>query len=138
MISKIISFIVSIIMFIGSLLGIGGTKIEDGEMIQYSADKKSVIIVLEENPSTGYRWTYKIANDGILGSAGDKYVAPVFSDAVGATGTPGTHIFTFDANKPGKTKLIFEYERSWEDAPIEKITVNVTVAEDMTVTAEIA
>lgn len=138
MISKIISFIMSVFMFIASLLGIGGKKIEDGEMIQYSADKKSVIIVLEENPSTGYRWTYKIANDGILNSAGDKYVAPDFSGKVAPTGAPGTRIFTFDANKPGKTKLIFEYERSWEDSSIEKITVNVTVADDLTVAAELA
>ncbi len=133
---KFSSFIMSIIMFICSFLGInlGGKEIGD-EVIQYNKDNTAVTIVLEENGSTGYKWNCKISDDKILVlTADDYYVANVPKGMVGA---PGKRAFTFKGLAEGETTVSFSYERDWEKGSVETVTVKVTVAKDLTVKAEI-
>ncbi len=134
--SKIIGFIMSIIMFLGSLLGITGKNVKAPEdTIEYSGDKKSFTVALEENGTTGYRWNMKIADESIVKLEKDGFIAP---ESNGMAGVPGTRVFTFKALAPGKTEITFSYERSWEPGAADTLTVTVEVAADLTVTAELA
>lgn len=137
MFSKIISLIMSFFMVIGSFFGIGGHKEEAQDIIRYSADKKQVTVVLTENPSTGYAWTYKIANDGIMSITDDKFIEPSYTGEIAPVGAAGTREITFEADRTGTTKVVFTYERSWEKVPAEVVTVTFTVAADKTITAEV-
>ena len=137
MFAKIISFFMSIAMFFCSLLGIDlncGSKTDISKEIQYSEDNKAVIVVIEENPTTGYRWNYRLPNDGIVILVKDEYIAP---EQNGATGVPGARAFTFKAARPGKTEIPLSYERNWEDGAADTAKIVITVAEDLTLTAEV-
>lgn len=134
--SKIVGFIMSIIMFFGSLLGITGPGREikvPTDTIEYGSDNKSFTVALEENGTTGYRWNMKIADESVVKLDGDDFIAP---ESNGMAGVPSTRVFTFKAVAPGKTEITFSYERSWEPGAADTLTVTVEVADDMTVTAE--
>ena len=133
--TKIIGFIMSIVMFIGSLLGISCPKeIGERDIIEYGGDGKSFSVAIEENATTGYRWNVKIADEKVVKLAKNEFAAPT-TDMAGA---PGTRVYTFKAAAPGKTTIAFSYERSWEAGAADTLTVTVEVAEDMTVTAQTA
>ena len=133
--SKIISFIMGAIMFICSLFGISFPDKGEKDAIAYSCDKKSFSVTMEENATTGYRWNQTIADEGIVSLAKDEFNAPKAKCMVGAA---GTRTFTFKAVAAGKTTIVLNYERSWESEPIETVTISVEVADDLTVTAQIA
>ena len=130
--TKIVGFFMSIIMFIGSLFGISQSAKDGKDKADISADKNSFSISIDENPTTGYRWSQKIADEGIVKLAKDDYNAP----QSGLVGAGGTRVFTYTAVAPGKTTILLNYERSWEGNPIKTLTVSVEVAEDLTVTYE--
>lgn len=132
MFSKIAGFIMSIVMFICSLLGINFGKADSGEIIQQD-EKSSFSISVEENATTGYRWSCKIDNEKIVKLTNDKNV---YEDK-GLIGAPTTRVFTFGAVKEGKTTITLSYERSWEKEPIRVITIAVEVLPDLTVTSEV-
>ncbi|MCS3921892.1 inhibitor of cysteine peptidase [Methanococcus voltae PS] len=70
------------------------------------------LINLKENPSTGYGWNYTIEGDkDAIEIIEDKYIAPE-SDLDGA---PGTRSFLIEGKKAGQAKIIFKYERNWEN-----------------------
>ena len=130
--TKIVGFFMSIIMFIGSLFGISQPAKDGKDKADISADKNSFSISIDENPTTGYRWSQKIADESIIKLAKDNYNAP----QSGLVGAGGTRVFTYTAVAPGKTTIVLNYERSWEGNPIKTLTVSVEVAEDLTVTYE--
>ncbi len=133
--AKIISFIMGIIMFLGSLFGFSAPEKGERDTIEYGKDNKSFSIAIEENPTTGYRWNFEIADKGIVKLSDDDFIAP---ENNGMAGAPGTRVFTFDAAAPGKTTIVFSYERSWEQGAADTLTVTVEVAADMTVTVQAA
>ena len=134
MFTKITSFIISIIMFICSFFGINiGGKEPGKDMIEFSKSKSTVTVALKENATTGYKWVQKTDDENIIKLTNDNYIAPAPNGMVGA---PGTRIFTFTAKSAGKTKIIFSYERSWEDGAAETLTLNIEVDENMKITAE--
>ena len=131
--TKILGFFMSIIMFIGSLLGISQPAKDVTDTADIITDKNSFSVSVDENPTTGYRWNQKIADESIVKLAKDDYIAPQSNGMVGAG---GTRAFTYTAVAPGKTTIVLNYERSWEKSPIKTLTVAVEVAEDLTVTYE--
>lgn len=133
MISRIIGFFMSIIMFICSLLGIGSVDPGQGGLI-HQDDKSSFSIALEQNASTGYRWTCKIDDDSIVKVADDNNV--IHQDG-GFVGVPSARVFTFSAVKEGKTTVTLSYERSWEKEPIRVVIMEIEVLPDMTITQTI-
>ena len=131
--TKILGFFMSIIMFIGSLFGISQPAKDNQDSVDVITDKNSFSISIDENATTGYRWSQKIEDESIVRLAKDDYIAP---QANGMVGVGGTRVFTYTAVAPGKTTIVLNYERSWEGSPIKTITVSVEVAEDLTVTYE--
>jgi len=68
-------------------------------------------IVLEENPTTGYRWVDAMA-PGILALQQSKF-AP---DGGGAIGAGGIRLLSFRAERAGTTDLRLELRRPWRRA----------------------
>lgn len=84
-------------------------------------------VVLPSNPTTGFRWA--------LGKKLDKNkISLVSSDYVPSkpqlTGSGGNEVWIFKAVKSGKTKILFEYSRSWEKGKIsERKIYNIEIKE---------
>ncbi len=67
-------------------------------------------IVLEENPSTGYRWQVENISSRCLEIVSNEFVAKN-GPAIGATGIV---VFSFKPVKPGRCELYLKLWRSWE------------------------
>lgn len=85
------------------------------------------LIKLEENPTTGYRWSldnpdfhtyFKVEYDNYICHSDDP-----------APGDGGTRIFTIIAIKDGETKIIANYRRPWTLAtkPINTLKVSFLI-----------
>lgn len=96
------------------------------------APGESAMIVLRENPSTGYRWRVdreassdlsilRIGDDGFATDGGERNPALV--------GAPGVHRWTVEALARGRARIEFVSERPWEKRPIERHGVTVVVGE---------
>ncbi|MHB1345878.1 MAG: protease inhibitor I42 family protein [Candidatus Humimicrobiaceae bacterium] len=85
-------------------------------------------IILKSNQTTGYGWKLSEKTDAkiIFLVSSDYETSSRDKDIAGAG---GIETFTFQAAKPGQTKLILEYIRSWEEdsepANIYSLDVNV-------------
>ena len=84
-------------------------------------------VILESNPSTGYRWGM-IKNDSIE-VIQDIYI-PIETEE-GVVGSGGVQQLTFTASRLGTFEVTLAYTRSWEEneAPAETKTFTITVAE---------
>lgn len=102
------------------------------QKIQATAGK-SFTISLEENPSTGYSWSYK-ADPGLT-FISEKSVS--LKEEPMMVGAPDQKTWTFQAKKAGTYKIQFDYARPWEKdtAPIQSQTyiVHVQASEKSTV-----
>lgn len=83
-----------------------------------SCQKDKVTIELEENPTTGYSWTFTQDGDGQVELVKDKYQEKGKDKDM--VGRGGVHTFTFKAKTDGVCYLKFEYIRPWEDGAIER------------------
>lgn len=81
-------------------------------------------VALEGNATTGYEWQYTIEDNSIV--ALDTESSVVDSNLIGAG---STYTWNFKALKPGETKIILKYYRSWEgeSAAIETVEYLVKV-----------
>jgi inhibitor of cysteine peptidase len=81
------------------------------------APHASSVIELQENPSTGYRWSIdagasvnlSILRIGDLGFSQSGSAHPI--------GAPGVHRWRVEAVSTGSASIVFVYRRSWEQAP---------------------
>ena len=81
-------------------------------------------VVLESNPTTGYRWEIGEIDRMVLKQLSAEYDA----DAPQLAGSGGAEIFTFEAIGTGETSLTLVYRRSWEDVdPVETFSVQIVV-----------
>ena len=69
-------------------------------------------IVLDENPTTGFTWTYQISDEDIIQFVSDEYIEPDNQELAGAG---GTHKWVFEGIKDGDAEITFSYARSSED-----------------------
>ena len=96
------------------------------------------VVLLNENPTTGYQWAYEASAEGILTPVRDVYEAPEASDSTQliAVGAGGVHMWVFSGMAQGDVTLTFTYARSWEQgvAPDATITYTYHVASDLSVT----
>ena len=76
-------------------------------------------ITLDENPSTGFAWHYKINDQSVVIVEKDSFI-PGSSNLPGA---PGKHMWTFKGLKSGETEIVFMYYRDWQPNKIEKTVV---------------
>ena len=69
-------------------------------------------VQLKSNSSTGYKWFYKIENEGVVKFISSEYkYANADSNLVGA---PGATIFDFEGVGEGNTEIAFVYARPWQ------------------------
>ena len=85
------------------------------------------VIVLYEQPSTGYVWDLADGSDGagVVDPVGNFRGVRVTQQSGG--GQQVSREFTYAAVKPGQVALKYEYARPWEKAPISIRTFDVTV-----------
>lgn len=82
-------------------------------------------LALQSNPSTGYGWTL-ISPPGdmlVVRDRGYQPRKPVLP------GSPGTHLWSLTAQRPGEARVTFRYARPWEtgaDATIRNLKVTIT------------
>lgn len=86
----------------------------------------SLVISLESNPSTGYRWQVGKNDDAILKLIGEPAFHPGAHHLIGE---PGHLIFKFKAISTGSDAIELGYVRPWEKdaAPAKSFGVIVTV-----------
>ncbi|MGB9695339.1 MAG: protease inhibitor I42 family protein [Caldisericaceae bacterium] len=87
----------------------------------YLKPGETVSIQLEENPTTGYTWHWNVVNTSVVSIESEHFEAPT-SNLMGAS---GNHVWQIKGLKTGKTQIIFEYYRSWEQNKVDK-TVTYT------------
>ena len=124
----------SVVIFLCSLFGIHIGESGSEEMISYNDTNTVVTVSLDENPSTGYGWTYTVSEDGVIWLANDEF----HSEATGnIAGAGGVRAFSFSGLKAGTVEITFTYLRSWEGDPIRTVVIECSVAADRTVTAQL-
>lgn len=81
---------------------------------------------LESNASTGFSWEISVEPDEkIIKITDHEYVEPEDTSMVGA---PGEEVWKFKAEKAGKTTMVLEYVRSWEEElPEMRVTLHFNV-----------
>jgi len=99
----------------------------DRVISEYRADGNQLTVILNENPSTGYSWSYQMDQGGIVELVSDGFVSGATdSNMVGAG---GKHQWMFRSLAAGKVEIAFHYFRPWEDIStaieVKAIIVNV-------------
>ena len=82
---------------------------ENGALVQVQSGAK-IAIELNENPTTGYRWTISSVDETFLASEGDAFVPPDQK----TPGAGGLRRFFFRANREGSTALTLINKRAWQ------------------------
>jgi len=107
----------------------------DGKEVKVPVDG-SLIVTLESNPTTGFKWQYEeevkdtlhiltgIPDESVLALVGQKFVGP---EAGAPPGTGGEEIWTFKAVGKGTTELSLEYSQPWEGGTKAAETFNLTI-----------
>lgn len=95
-----------------------GQKIEIGVGGQF-------IVVLESNPTTGYRWEADF-DESFIKLVQDEFEPDEVEE--GMVGVGGKQRFTFEGLKTGETELTLTYKRSWEEDFAEQKVFVVSIA----------
>ncbi|MBE9228823.1 protease inhibitor I42 family protein [Phormidium sp. LEGE 05292] len=102
------------------------TQVDNGKVITL---KRGQILTLrlDENPTTGYRWSNPTFNAQVLQLNSDNFNLPSNS----AIGGGGQRVFTFQANNSGQVRLQFKKLREWvgDSSTIEQFEVTIQVTE---------
>ena len=101
------------------------TQKDSGSAQTLSAGQQ-LIISLESNPTTGYRWGVDGTTPAQLEQAGE----PTYTSGSSAIGAGGTEVFTFTAKDPGEGTLRLKYFRSFEPTAAPAGTFEVIVKVD--------
>ena len=97
---------------VGADLAVSLTKV-DGIPELYTPTKDAVL--LNENPTTGYTWSFQASAEGIVTLEKDEFIAPkTNTDGANLLGAGGYHVWVFDGTAEGDVTLTFQYARSWE------------------------
>jgi inhibitor of cysteine peptidase len=88
-----------------------------------------LVLTLESNPTTGYRWEVVEAKDAVLRQRGEAEFTVASELDPPPPGTGGVEVFRFEAVEAGETLLELVYHRPWEEGvePLETYSVQVEV-----------
>lgn len=75
---------------------------------------QTIIVRLESNRTTGYRWTVASSDGAVLSSLGDPFYVTTSQRAVGSSGTES---WWFRVVNAGAQRVTLEYRRPFESAP---------------------
>ena len=82
---------------------------DNGAQVQVPRGAK-ITVELQENPTTGYRWTIGGMDDALLAAEGDEFLPP----GQKSPGAGGQRRFFFRAKAEGSTALSLVNKRAWE------------------------
>jgi len=100
---------------------------DDGGQIELELGKL-LVVTLESNPSTGYRWELVEDNESILKQFGEVEFKSSETGDPPMVGAGGWEIFRFKAVSAGQMTLELVYHRSWEDVePLKTFSIQVIV-----------
>ena len=91
------------------------TKIVDARARGTSIDAEvdeTVLVRLDETPTTGYRWAIEHVDDQVLQAEGSEFQLP----AGAAVGGAGQRTYVFKARNPGSGGIRLKLWREWEGA----------------------
>ncbi len=125
--NKYLVLLVMVLLTAAIMLGCTGGKVYGKEDTDISVNAGDTFTVkLDENPTTGYQWSYTISDENIVEISQDEYVADTHSGEM--TGAGGVRSFTFIAKAKGNAVITMVYERSWEKSEDdEKISFQIDV-----------
>lgn len=89
-------------------------------------------ITLEENPDSGYVWSYALSDDGIVRETASSYQEPTASPAMDGAG--GTHVWQFEALKEGTVTATFSYEGIQVDCIAKRVAYEIHVDANLQIT----
>jgi inhibitor of cysteine peptidase len=101
---------------------------DNGSQVQLERGQ-ILVITLESNPSTGYRWEVVESEESIVQQKGEAVFKSSDTRDSPPPGTGGTETFRFEARSAGDVALKLVYHRSWEEGvePLETFTLQVEV-----------
>ena len=110
-------------VFLFILIGCSPTTItinENNLKEKYSLRKSDIIeVILNANPSTGYKWEIVSINTTKVKTVDETYTAKVANENIGGSG--GSKIYLFEAINRGDTIIKLKYSRPFEkDLPPKK------------------
>jgi inhibitor of cysteine peptidase len=91
-----------------------------------AAPGDSIVVRLDETPTSGYRWGVETFDPAVLEPAGDEFTPAADS----ALGGGGTHEFRFRVVGAGEAVLRLMRRRSWEAYSPEADAYEVTIRVD--------
>ncbi|MBN1574691.1 MAG: protease inhibitor I42 family protein [Deltaproteobacteria bacterium] len=106
---------------------VGTVLLDENEMIDLKPGDTAVV-VLEENPSTGYQWEIIVDPEGALVEVEKRSFQKGDKKLIGA---PNTAVWKFSPKLEGKAKLTFNYLRPWEgeESIVETVVYRVRISE---------
>lgn len=101
---------------------------DNGGQIEVDAGQ-TLVLTLESNPTTGFRWEVVEDKDAVLQPTGDAEFKVASELDPPPPGTGGVEIFRFEAVQAGETLLELVYHRPWEESvePLEAFSMQVIV-----------
>ncbi len=86
---------------------------------EVNVNEDEFTITINENPTTGYMWEYKIIDENSIEYVSDNYIEP----NTNLIGAGGKREFIFRTLKNSTTLIEFNYKRSWENESIETLNL---------------
>lgn len=101
---------------------------DDGSQIELEQGQV-LVVTLESNPTTGYRWEVAEIQESILEQMGEAEFKASETGEPPLVGAGGWEIFRFKAISAGQTTLKLGYHRPWEEGvePINTFSIEVVV-----------
>lgn len=103
------------------------TEADDGAALE-AAPGDALVVRLNENPTTGYRWSLDALEGDVVTLGADEFER---SEGAGVGGG-GKRILTFSALRPGSADIGLTLRRRWEgdDSALERVRLSVRVVAD--------
>lgn len=107
-----------VLMTASMLIGCAGEKAAEGKV--YGKENTNITVnagetftvKLDENPTTGYQWSYAVSDENVVALSKDEYAADRTAGDIEGAG--GQRVLTFKALSKGTAAIDMVYERSWE------------------------
>lgn len=127
--AALVIFLLTTICFFGGCATAGKTYTEsnDGDSLNLKINDL-IIIRLESNPTTGYKWNLsEESNSGIISLVSSEFTEKESKENL--VGAGGFETLTFKAVSSGSTAIILTYNRSWETdvQPEKSYRLNISV-----------
>ncbi len=101
---------------------------DDGSQVELEQGQ-ILVVTLESNPTTGYRWEVVETQESILEQMGEAEFKPSDTGGPPLVGAGGWEIFRFKAISAGQMTLQLVYHRPWEEGvePVKTFSIQVLV-----------